>query len=48
MFPLSWMAHAPKYEAAARRWLGRYLVERSPTLLDFAQMAARLTERPLP
>ncbi len=37
---------SPKYEAAARRWLGRYLDERSPSLLDFAQMAARLTERP--
>ena len=37
---------SPKYEAAARRWLGRYLDERSPSLLDFAQMAAKLTERP--
>lgn len=37
---------SPKYEAAARRWLRRYLDERSPTPLDFAQMAARLTERP--
>jgi hypothetical protein len=36
---------SPKFEAAARRWLGRYLEEQSPTLFDFAQMAATLTQR---
>lgn len=36
---------SPKFEAAAKRWLGRYLEERSPTLLDFAQMAASLAQR---
>ena len=36
---------SPKFEAAARRWLARYLDEQSPTLLDFAQMAATLAER---
>jgi hypothetical protein len=36
---------SPKFEAAARRWLGRYLEEQSPSLLDFAQMAASLAQR---
>jgi hypothetical protein len=36
---------SPKFEAAARRWLGRYLEEQSRTLLDFAQMAATLAQR---
>jgi hypothetical protein len=36
---------SPKFEPAARRWLGRYLEERSPTLLDFARIAVRLAER---
>jgi hypothetical protein len=36
---------SPKFQAAARRWLGRYLEEESPTLLDFAQMAATLAQR---
>jgi hypothetical protein len=35
---------SPKFEAAARRWLGRYLEEQSPSLLDFAQMAASLAQ----
>jgi hypothetical protein len=39
---------SPKFQPAARRWLARYLEEQSPSLLDFAQMAARLAERPLP
>jgi hypothetical protein len=36
---------SPKLEAAARRWLGRYLEEQSPSLLDFAHMAATLAQR---
>jgi hypothetical protein len=36
---------SPKFEAAARRWLGRYLEEREPTLLEVARMAAMLAER---
>jgi hypothetical protein len=36
---------SPKFEAAARRWLDRYLEEQSPTLLDFAHMAATLAQR---
>jgi hypothetical protein len=39
---------SPKFEAAARRWLGRYLDERRPCLLDFAQMAATLAQRQPP
>jgi hypothetical protein len=39
---------SPKFEAAARKWLGRYLEESSPRLLDFAQMAAALAERDSP
>jgi hypothetical protein len=36
---------SPKFETAARRWLDRHLKERSPTLLEFAQMAATLAQR---
>jgi hypothetical protein len=41
------IGESPKFEPAARRWLGRCLEEQAPTLVDFAQ-TARLAERPLP
>ena len=31
---------SPKYERAAMRWLERYLVERTPTLRNFAKAVA--------
>ena len=36
---------SPKYEKAALRWLERYLVEGSPRLQHFAELAARLASR---
>jgi hypothetical protein len=30
---------SPKYEKAAMRWLERYLVEREPSLVQFARLA---------
>jgi hypothetical protein len=33
---------SPKYEAAAMRWLRRYLEERSPTLKNFAKVVRSL------
>jgi hypothetical protein len=36
---------SPKYERAALRWLERYLTESSPTLKNFAKVAASLAGR---
>jgi hypothetical protein len=36
---------SPKYEKAALRWLQRYLVEDSPNLRHFAQIASDLAAR---
>jgi hypothetical protein len=36
---------SPKFEAAARRWLCRYLEETSPRLVDVAKVAASLARR---
>lgn len=36
---------SPKFEAAARRWLCRYLEEASPRLVDVAKVAASLARR---
>jgi hypothetical protein len=36
---------SPKFEPAARRWLGRYLDENLPTLENFAKVAASLARR---
>ena len=36
---------SPKYEAAAMRWLERYLTESSPRLQRFADIVARLAAR---
>ena len=36
---------SPKYERAALRWLERYLVEGSPRLEHFAEMAMNLAQR---
>jgi hypothetical protein len=36
----------PEVRASRAAWLARYLDEREPTLLDFAQMAATLAQRP--
>jgi hypothetical protein len=36
---------SPKFEAAARRWLCRYLEETSPRLVDVAKVAASLAKR---
>jgi hypothetical protein len=33
---------SPKYEAAAMKWLRRYLDERSPTLKNFAKVVRGL------
>jgi hypothetical protein len=33
---------SPKYEKAAMRWLERYIVEDSPTLMHLATVAASL------
>jgi hypothetical protein len=38
------MEDSPKFEPAARKWLTRYLQERSPSLLDFARMVALLAD----
>jgi hypothetical protein len=35
----------PKYEPAALRWLGRYLAEQQPSLVDYATVAANLAQR---
>jgi hypothetical protein len=35
---------SPKYEKAAMRWLERYLVESSPRLQHFAEVAASLAK----
>jgi DNA-directed RNA polymerase specialized sigma54-like protein len=35
---------SPKYEAAAMKWLRRYLEERSPTLETFAKVVRSLNE----
>ena len=34
-----------KFERAAMRWLGRYLVEGSPSLREFAKVARQLEQR---
>ena len=39
---------SPKYERAALRWLERYLVEGSPRLEHFAEMAMKLAKRQCP
>ncbi len=36
---------SPKYERAALRWLERYLMEGSPRLKHFAEVAADLAKR---
>jgi hypothetical protein len=36
---------SPKFEAAAMRWLERYLVESSPRLRQFAKVASSLANR---
>jgi hypothetical protein len=36
---------SPKYERAALRWLERYLVEREPSLVQFARLAGGLAKR---
>jgi DNA-directed RNA polymerase specialized sigma54-like protein len=36
---------SPKYEAAAMKWLRRYLDERSPTLKNFAKVVRSLEHR---
>jgi hypothetical protein len=36
---------SPKYERAALRWLERYLVERDPSLVQFARLAGGLAKR---
>jgi hypothetical protein len=36
---------SPKYEKAALRWLQRYLIESSPRLRRFAEVAAELAKR---
>jgi hypothetical protein len=36
---------SPECEAAAMKWLRRYLDERSPTLKNFAEITARLAKR---
>jgi hypothetical protein len=36
---------SPKYEAAAMKWLRRYLGERSPSLRDFAEVVVSLASR---
>ena len=35
---------SPKFEPAARRWLGRYLSEGTPSLRDVAKVTASLAE----
>ena len=36
---------SPKYEKAAVRWLGRYLEEGEPGLVQFARLASGLAKR---
>jgi len=36
---------SPKAERAAMRWLGRYLVESEPSLVQFARVAGALARR---
>jgi hypothetical protein len=36
---------SPKYEAAARRWLQRYLEENAPGLENLAEVVTRLAKR---
>jgi hypothetical protein len=36
---------SPKFEPAARRWLVRYLTERTPGLRDVAKVATSLAKR---
>ena len=36
---------SPKYEKAAMRWLQRYLIEGTPRLQHFAEIATSLAER---
>lgn len=36
---------SPKYEAAARRWLQRYLEENAPGLENFAEVVTSLAKR---
>ena len=38
---------SPKFEKAAMRWLKRYLVERTPTLRNFAKVVRNLESRQL-
>jgi hypothetical protein len=38
---------SPKYEAAAMKWLRRYLDERSPTLKNFAKVVRSFEQRQL-
>jgi hypothetical protein len=37
---------SPKYEAAAMKWLRRYLDEKEPTLRNLAEMVRTLAARP--
>jgi hypothetical protein len=39
---------SPKYEKAALKYLGRYMTEANPSLMDVAKVAALLAERALP
>ncbi len=41
-------AEDPKYEAACRRYLARWLVEESPSLEDIAATACHFVERGRP
>ena len=36
---------SPKFEAAARRWLARYLSEGTPSMKDVAKVTASLAEQ---
>ena len=36
---------SPKYERAAMRWLRRYLLEKEPTLKNFARVVRELERR---
>jgi uncharacterized protein HemX len=36
---------SPKYEAAAMKWLRRYVDEKSPTLKNFAKVVRSLEQR---
>lgn len=41
-------AESPKYEAACRRYLARWIVEESPSLADIAATACHFVERGRP